>query len=313
MSESSELSAARIAVSAATTLGLAGIFAAFSGCAGPNRMSAGGPLPPSALRNFPPPTTAFGVGLGVGGGANGSVDYSFGWCDGVNENPSQCLGEVYGQRKYQFFVSHTVPINNGSHSYGYAKVVLQALSRLGTGSYLMSGFVDETKKFSKNIDAYAGVVSNDWNDTIYVHSKTLKKGTPVTIGVQLALYPTTTSITCDSAKNSVGQLVLYSASITPPPSYGEFAINGLCSGGSFEYILYGSFKDQGTTAVGTIGTAVGDSYPLYFSMDGNVTACQTSNYCVGTTGAKLAGHFKFTITSITPGATYRTASGNTYK
>ena len=120
----------------------------------------------------------------------------------------------------------------------------------------------------------------------------------VTLGEQLALTKASTTIACDSANNSFGELDLYSPSVTPP-SGNQFAIGGYCVNGSFEYFLYGNEKMVGTTATGTIATAVGDS--------------QTVNYCVGDIVANLSGTYKFTITSITSGATYTTASGNTYR
>jgi hypothetical protein len=75
----------------------------------------------------------------------------------------------------------------------------------------------------------------------------------------------------------------------------------------------GNTKQPGTTAVGTINTAVGDSDVVYFVATGRVLACQSTNYCVGDILASLHGVYKFTVTSITKGATYKTASGNKYK
>jgi hypothetical protein len=46
---------------------------------------------------------------------------------------------------------------------------------------------------------------------------------------------------------------------------------------------------------------------------GQIIACQSVNYCIGDIVASLSGSYKFKITSITRGATYTTASGNTYK
>jgi hypothetical protein len=112
------------------------------------------------------------------------------------------------------------------------------------------------------------------------------------------------------AAESVAQL--YSASITPS-SGSQFSISGACSNGTFLYYLYNNSQQKGTTAVGTISTAVGDSYPIYFATSGQVLACQSSTQCLGDFFAVLSGTEKFTITSITHGATYTTASGNTYK
>jgi hypothetical protein len=121
-----------------------------------------------------------------------------------------------------------------------------------------------------------------------------------------------TRIACDSAQNSFGQLNLYSPSVTSP-SGGEFSISGGCVNGAFEYYLYQNEKQLGKTATGTIKTAVGDSFVMQFVLTGNVVACQSSNFCVGDIVAILAGDYKFTVTSITPGASYTTASGETYR
>lgn len=52
---------------------------------------------------------------------------------------------------------------------------------------------------------------------------------------------------------------------------------------------------------------------MYFVATGQVQACQSANYCIGDIVASLSGSYKFKVTSITSGATYTTASGNTYK
>ncbi|MBV9232876.1 MAG: hypothetical protein JO030_02430 [Candidatus Eremiobacteraeota bacterium] len=256
----------------------------------------------------------FGVGLGDYAAApstKASQTWRFQWCDGILENPSQCTGEVAGKRKYADNASGTATLYNGTASIGYTKAQITASQKLGVNSYVMYAETYEKSKALKNINTTSGIVSSAWMDTLYISSGSLKKGTPVTIGVKLKLTPQTANVACDSAQNSTGVVEDYSSSITGPGS-SEFLIRGGCVNGSFGYYLYGSLTKKGTTATGTISTAVGNSYPLYFAADGYAIACEGSNYCVGDVVASLAGSFKFTITSITKGAAYTTASGNKY-
>jgi hypothetical protein len=293
--------------------GLPLIAVAFCNACGGVGSVADAPAIPASSHMWPA-AKAFGVGLGVFAGAVGSASgATYGWCDGIPTNPSQCTGEVAGKRKYTYKVSKSIALETGTgQNDGSVQMSFSASEKLGSASYLMSGTVTELRKSLRNVSGFAQVVSGAWNDTLYVSSKTLKEGTPVTIGVRLKLSPRSTIVTCDTAGNSYGALGLYSASISPP-SGSEFAITGGCIGGSFEYYLYNATSKPGTVAVGTIATSVGASYPLYFSLSGNVIACQTTNYCTGTVGAKLSGDYAFTITSITNGATYTTASGNSYQ
>jgi hypothetical protein len=202
-------------------------------------------------------------------------------------------------------------VNGSGQPDGYADVKLNASSKLGSGSYTLFAEDNEEIQFLKNVSAGAQIVASDWDDTFSITSKKLKKGSRVTIGVKLVLQQST-EVACDAAQNSFGELDLYSPSVTPP-SGSQFAIAGYCENGSFEYYLYENSKLPGTTAVGTISTAVGDSFTFYFVATGQVLACQPKNQCSGDIIASLHGTYKFTITSITRGATYTTASGNTYQ
>jgi hypothetical protein len=262
-----------------------------------------------------PAVKAFGVGLGDAVGIAGGGGYAHQWCNGAPGGASGCYSEIPGKRKFTDGASGSVNLvigKKGSQPDGYVKVNFSATSKLGTGRYLMAGETNETVKYLKNVGAAAQVVSSDWDDTFYVSSGSLKKGTPVTIGVKLILQNPQTDIACDTAKNSFGELDLYSPSVTPP-SGSQFNITGYCVNGAFEYYLYQNAKDPGTTATGTIKTAVGDSFVMYFVATGQIIACQSVNYCIGDIVASLSGSYKFKITSITRGATYTTASGNTYK
>ena len=285
-------------------------------CSGGQRSDVNSALPYAGLRSGAGPLTKqYGVGLGTFAALVGSPSGGdYGWCDGVVENPSQCTGEVPGVRRYTYALKKRAKLQYESTQDGYEDFDISAESKLGTGSYLMSAEVNELHQKLKGVSVGSQVVNSSWNDTLKISSKSLRNGTPVTIGVQLALLNASNDIACDAAQNSFGQLELYSASVTPPKSDGsEFEIAGYCVGGVWEYYLYGNTKNSGTTAVGTIGTAVGDSASLDFSLAGNVIACQTSNECVGDITASLGGKYKFTITSITKGATYKSASGQKYQ
>ena len=236
-------------------------------------------------------TKQFGVGLADDAGADGdttSSPFRYDYCDGVLENPSGCYGEVPGKRKFSSSASGSVNlVNQSGQPNGYAKVKISVTSKLGTGNYSLSGETDELTKYYRDIGAQTQIVSSGWDDTFTIKSGTLKQGTPVTLGVQLALKAAATDIACDSANNSFGELDLYSPSVTPS-SGSQFAIGGYCVKGKFEYFLYGNENDVGTTATGTITTAVGDTFTLYFVATGQVIACQTVNYCVGESSRTLA-------------------------
>lgn len=261
---------------------------------------------------------AFGVGLGNDAGAEGTggskgMSWSFAWCNGAPGNASGCYSEVPGKRKFTDSASGTAELFYGSKSVGFTKAKIAGTQKIGTASYVMSAETDSTMKLGHGYFAQAQTVASDWDDTLYISSTTLKKGTPVTIGVKWVLTPQT-QIGCDSAKISYGVLELYSPSITPPTG-GQFSISGACANGQFLYYLYNNVKDPGTTATGTISTTVGASYPIYFATSGQVIACTSGvgGQCIGDYFAVLSGNDKFKITSITQGATYTTASGVTYK
>jgi hypothetical protein len=293
------------------------VAALMAGCGGSQSHVAPTALLPPDGHQAIPATKQFGVGLGDDAGAVGNIGskpyWRYDYCNGVLGSPSGCYSEVPGKRKFISGGSGSVNLQNQSgQQNGYVKAKISATSKLGTGSYTLFGETDELTKYYRNIGAQAQIVADDWDDTFYISSGSLKKGTPVTIGVQLTLDAVATSIGCDSAQNSFGELNLYSPNVTPP-SGNQFAIGGYCVNGSFEYFLYGNEKQTGKTATGTITTAVGDNFTFLFVATGQVIACQTKNYCVNDIVAKLTGNYKFTVTSITAGATYTTASGNLYK
>jgi hypothetical protein len=305
----------RMSRSARRAFGTVVAFIVLAGCGGaPTQLDPAGPaLPAGSSSGMGPAVKQFGVGLGDSAGAEGDVSsYRYGWCNGAPANPSGCYSEVPGKRKFTNGSSGSINlVNDSNKSDGYADAKINASSKLGSGSYTLLGEVDEDVKLLKNVSAAAQIEASDWDDTFTIASQTLKQGTPVTIDVKLTLKEST-NVACDSAQNSFGELDLYSPSVTPP-SGSQFAIGGYCENGSFEYYLYGNSKQPGTTAVGTINTAVGDSFTFYFVASGQAMACQPTNYCTGDIVASLHGTYKFTITSITSGATYTTASGNTYQ
>ncbi|HZV77714.1 MAG TPA: hypothetical protein VFF63_08160 [Candidatus Babeliales bacterium] len=250
-------------------------------------------------------TKAYGVGLADGVGTVPSWGYE--WCNGAPGTLSLCPDEVPGKRSFKNSASGGQ--NLGSE--GYVKAKINVTQKLGATSYLLDGEVDVLS--SQTIAEAGASISNGWwQDKFTISSQTLKPGTPVTLGVQAALNPTETDVACDAAQTSFGELFIYSASITPS-SGSEFAISGNCVNGTFVYQLYGTSM-QGTTATGTINTAVGDSFSVIFTMTGEVAVCEDNKNqaCLGLYGANLGGSYAFTVTSITSGATYTTASGNTY-
>ncbi|MBV8067099.1 MAG: hypothetical protein JO113_03900 [Candidatus Eremiobacteraeota bacterium] len=289
--------------------------ALLTGCRGSS--SALTPSAPASSNHAPLAPVAgvkqFGVNLANDAGAESTKaggSWTFDYCNGGPGNPSQCYDDVPGRRVFADNASGTAYLYNGSQSVGYTKAKIGTKQQLGIASYTMSAETNAIENLGHGYFAQSQIVSAGWNDTLYISSGSLKKGSPVTIGVKWTLTAHT-NVACDSAKNSYGELYLYSASVTPPS--GQFSITGACSNGSFGYYLYNNPKQPGTTAVGTINTAVGDSYPIYFTFSGQVIACTATKQCIGDYFATLSGKYAFTITSITPGATYTTASGNTYQ
>ena len=293
--------------------GVAGALVALAACgSAQNQPTAAGLMPTAAGHFAPGPATKKAYGIGLADSA-GAADKGYEWCNGAPGNPSGCPDEVPGKRSFKNSGAVKVDLVTGSDQPdGYASVKINDTQKLGTTSYLLDGEVDVLKAPNDAGEAAASISNGWWQDEFTISSQTLKNGTPVTLGVQAALDPTETSVACDAAGNSFGELLVYSPSITPS-SGSEFTISGSCVSGTFEYQLYGTSL-QGTTATGTIGTAVGDSFTLYFVMTGEVTVCESkTSACSGLYVANLDGSYAFTVTSITSGATYTTASGNTYQ
>jgi len=284
---------------------LAALFT-LAACGAPQNQASGTNVVPAVNRlGAGPATKAYGVGLADGAGT--VPTWGAGWCNGVPaETLSFCPDEVPGKRSFKNSASGGQSLG----SEGYVKAKIDVTQKLGATSYLLDGEVDV---LNSQIIAEAGAtISNGWwQDEFTISSQTLKNGTPVTLGVQAALNPTKTNVACDAAQTSFGELFVYSPSIKPS-SGSQFSISGACVNGTFEYLLGNGA--QGTTETGTIGTAVGDSFTVYFVMTGEVTVCEEKNQaCLGLYIANLDGSYQFTVTSITSGATYTTASGNTYQ
>jgi hypothetical protein len=272
--------------------------------------SSGAALPtlPMANHSWPvPDTKQFGAGLEAAAYVEvpGSTkDYTY--CNGGPYNPS-CPMEKAGKRKFTF--DAMAQLEEPPSVGGSATMAVTLDSNLGAATYSSSGTVTEANQELK--DSTAG--SQDqlgWDDTLSISSKTLKNGTPVTIGVRLVVSPTTTNVACDSQQNSYGALSFYMPNASSPS--GPFQINGECDNGTFVYVI-GNGKQKGTTIDGTISTAVGDSESIAALVEVTTQACNPANACVGTYTAALAGSYRFRITSITSGATYTTASGKTYE
>ena len=289
---------------------LAALFT-LAACGAPQNQASGTNVVPAVNRlGAGPATKAYGVGLADGAGT--VPTWGAGWCNGVPaETLSFCPDEVPGKRSFKNSASGGRNLENGSgQPEGYVKAKINVTQKLGATSYLLDGEVDV---LDSQIIAEAGAtISNGWwQDEFTISSQTLKNGTPVTLGVQAALNPTETNVACDAAQTSVGELFIYSASITPS-SGSQFSISGDCVSGTFEYLLGNGV--QGTTETGTISTAVGDKFTVYFVMTGDVAVCEDNKNqaCLGLYAANLGGSYQFTVTSITSGATYTTASGNMY-
>lgn len=153
-----------------------------------------------------------------------------------------------------------------------------------------------------------------WSDNLHVKSSTLRKGTAVTISVQLALAPSATNVSCTSDQNSSAAIDYTGTGID---QYGyTMELGGDCaSPGSFVYTVGNSGRGgQGTTDTGVISTTVGATVAIEGSGYAAGWACTFTFGCDGSYVTDVAGTVTWKITGVSPkGITYTTDSGRTYQ
>lgn len=170
-----------------------------------------------------------------------------------------------------------------------------------------------------NNDAIADsgvIISTVAYDTLYPQSKTLPKGSKVKLAVTLTLTPSSTKVDCDANAYSTGELAAYWGLVAKGP-INSVSVIGDCEGQTFDYTTADAAGHQqpGTTITGTLMTTIGTSYR--FGLGGVVgtsaTIECTNNMCpTGLYDSYLTGKWILTIKSMTPNATFKTASGFDY-
>lgn len=252
---------------------------------------------------------SYGVGLGVAASLTaGLKQWSHQFC--ATNSSSDCSGIVEHKKSVTYSVSQsgTDKINGGHFS-----LKTDEVSTLGQSSYNIALKANGASNTPGQDGAVVNPANITWSDNLHVKSKTLKKGTPVTISVQLSLTPSVTDVSCTSDQNS-------SASIdytgTGADQFSSFMkVSGYCVGsGSFVYVIDDGSGGQGTTDTGTIATSVGATVGIAGNGSFVGWACSFTPTCVRSYVTNIAGSATWTITGVSPkGATYTTDSGRKYQ
>ena len=291
------------------------VAAALVACSGtsvvPNSALADGPRT-TVLKNATDSTTpGFGDGLSADlGAASGNSGSRYQYCEEPGYSFSSCPLEEPGKRRFSY--SKTASANS---SVGSASASVSLVSELGTGKYnegVSAEGVPSMPPYSADTADTSAYLSFD--DTIYVNSSTLPKGTPVTITYKIALKPSATSVSCN--QNSTGQAGF--GVMAAGGSNSPLSIFASCTYGQFVYEIYGQGQPhKGDAATGTWHSKVGSSLVFSGSARASLSVgCGTFKGdppCLTRYSDTVAAGYKFTVKSITSGATYTTASGDKYQ
>lgn len=279
----------------------------------PSSLQSGHPVTANN-RNFPsfpkvlPMAKSYGVGLDVAAALiAGDNQWSKQYC--ANKSSSSCSAIVEHKTSFSFSASHS---GSDKVNGGHFTVATQNTSGLAQSSYELDATAHGTP-YTPGQDGGSGDAYMPWSDNLHVKSSTLRKGTAVTISVQLTIAPNVTSVSCTSDTNSEAALD-YSG--TGVDQYGSLLqVSGGCAApGSFEYVVgSGGAGGQGTTDTGTINTTVGSTVAIGGALQVNGWACTFTFTCTGNYVTDLSGTGTWKITGISPaGVTYTTDSGHTY-
>ena len=215
-----------------------------------------------------------------------------------------------GKTSATFSISHsgTDTINGGTFT-----LETSDASTLGDSTY---GF-DLTASGGQNTPGQDGAaVPTDniaWFDRMHITSKTLPKGTPVTIKVELSVVPTAANVSCTADQNSSAGFTYLATGADAHEGYMQ--LNGGCSApNKFVYTIGPNGEGgQGKTDSGVISTSVGKTVDISGSGGFNGWACTFTETCVKSYVTSIAGDVIWKIKSISPaGVTYTTNSGHMY-
>ena len=268
----------------------------------PQRSAASNPVT-APFAKVPPPTKSYGVGLSIAAGITGGNGWDYQYC--FNKG-SDCGGIVQHKTSAKHAVSHVLPEPSNGVTFN---VATSDDSTLGQSAYS----IDVKAKGSPNTPpgpaAAVNPVDASWTDNLHIISRTLPKGTQVTISVALSVAPSITNVDCATSANAT--IDYFGEGVD---SLGQtMEVGGSCAGsnGQFIYYLDGGNGPQGTTDTGVITGSVGDTIGIYGS--GSFAGGVCNSACTQKYVSNIAGTVTWKITGISPaGASYKTDSGRTY-
>jgi hypothetical protein len=145
-----------------------------------------------------------------------------------------------------------------------------------------------------------------WTDVLTITSPSQPYGTTGHFKVTTTLKPTSIKVPC--SKNDVESITFYFQSNGEPNPYET--INGACIGSKFTFYIDTPGK-KGTVAEDNVVGTVGQSLSIQ-GMGTVVSALCTPLECAAQSST-LAGAVTYKIVSTTPGISFKTASGQTYR
>jgi hypothetical protein len=264
------------------------------------------PAPPSAglqsmselqsMRETTKPT--FGVGLAAAMlSGYGSDNFVYQYCEERGDGFQDCPAVEPGKTIAGYSASRVIV----SHGYNYGSTgtaVQHATSGLGEFKY----YQNDIANFYISSEMNAA-----WNDVLHIGSKTLHKGTPVSLGVSLTLEPGYyVYLECYPYGATTGKEYFYG------PGY--VSIYGQCNyTETFDLTIGSPNGPEGTQATGTIDTTVGATVPIGGGATTTDYTCEgTACLDLQTFTAGVGGTVKWRIVKIPAGVTYTTDSGHRY-
>ena len=230
--------------------------------------------------------------------------YTHTYCQ--SKGTGNCPVTRKGLRSAQFSDAKTLHGRDGTFH-----ISQSAASALGLSTYGDDANASSTDG-TGSVEGARGEEWLNWSDTLHVTSKSLPKGSPVTISVVLTVSPSVTNVGCDPSNLAQGQLT-FTASGQDSLGGSALSVVGGCSNGTFIYLFGPGSGASGTSDSGVIDTSVGSAVNITgFGHVVNVVCDSFGGTCVGSFPSHLTGTATWQITGITSGAAYRTDSGDSY-
>jgi hypothetical protein len=262
-------------------------------------------LPASNAPRIAPDTVRWGVGMNGAAGLfpPSGHQFNYEYC----QQQGSCPTFTPGLRGAGYHVTKMLRTTQGNFG-----IAFSASQTPGVSTYDQ---IADTSGKDQSPGGFAGGLTNSASvDVITLHSTTLPRGTPVTLGVGLTLTNPKNVLSCTSQNFSA---TLQSGGSGVGAQGGtNLAIVGYCtSRGSFEYHIGNFLGPMGTTDPGTLQAQVGQPFGVFESVGVTANAgCEVPNEppCSQHFVVELGGTIRWTITSLPPGVTYTTASGVRY-